>query len=441
MQLIVYTESTTPRLEYIFSTLLQGLGINDFIVTANQQIYLGYEGAKLNYSSSAKSKNEVWIVPVSLLFEQDIRPQTINISSWREHLVFYRSSGNDLPFDLFAASFYLLSRYEEYPPHSLDSYGRYSHENSIAYKDRFLQVPLINIWLKEFSQILLQTFPAFSLQPSAFSFLPTYDIDMGWSYLNKGWLRNTGGFIKSMLKGEWAMVRERASVLQGKQKDPFDIYKWLNELHKESPLKPLYFFLVAQSNKGYDKNNSPTNYNYQQLIKNHAADYHLGIHPSWQSGDDSKLIKQEIQTLEKISGKLIDKSRQHYIRMKLPETYRYLIEAGIKEDYSMGYGSINGFRASYCLPYKWYDLDKETVTPLVIYPFCFMEANSFFEQQSSAQEALDEMEHFYEVTKNVSGLLITIWHNHFLGSDKMFAGWKEVYQEFVRKHFYDKVFL
>jgi hypothetical protein len=231
------------------------------------------------------------------------------------------------------------------------------------------------------------------------------------------------------------MVRERISVLQRKLKDPFYSYEWLNELHAQTPLQPLYFFLAAGRNKGYDKNILPSNYNYKQLIKSHAAGYGIGIHPSWQSGNDKKLLNSEIETLEKISGKQISKSRQHYIRMKLPETYRNLIEAGITEDYSMGYGSINGFRASWCLPHKWYDLEKEITTPFIVYPFCYMEANSFYEQHFSANEALKEMEHYYQVTKDANGLLITIWHNHFLGTDKMFAGWKEAYEKFVLKYF------
>jgi hypothetical protein len=119
--------------------------------------------------------------------------------------------------------------------------------------------------------------------------------------------------------------------------------------------------------------------------------------------------------------------------MTMPATYRRLIDAGIKEDYSMGYGSINGFRASYCRPYKWYDLEKEQKTELTIFPFCFMDANSYFEQGYSSDEALKEMEHYYKITKQVNGLFITIWHNHFLGTDKMFKGWREVYNTMINR--------
>ncbi|MGI8637800.1 MAG: hypothetical protein ACR2KZ_20560, partial [Segetibacter sp.] len=116
-----------------------------------------------------------------------------------------------------------------------------------------------------------------------------------------------------------------------------------------------------------------------------------------------------------------------YIRMQMPTTYRNLINTGIKEGYSMGYGSTTGFRASFCLPFLWYDLEKEETTHLTIYPFCYMDANSFYEQQLSAEEALKEMTHYYNLTKQVNGLFITIWHNQFLGSDRMFSGWKEAY--------------
>ena len=72
----------------------------------------------------------------------------------------------------FAASFYLISRYEEYLPHEKDMYGRYAHENSLAYKERFLQLPLINIWHR-IGKIVKQKFATFNSDHASFNFLPT----------------------------------------------------------------------------------------------------------------------------------------------------------------------------------------------------------------------------------------------------------------------------
>ena len=118
--------------------------------------------------------------------------------------------------------------------------------------------------------------------------------------------------------------------------------------------------------------------------------------------------------------------------MNLPETYRKLISNGIENDFSMGYGSINGFRASYCLPYYWYDLEKNEKTNLLIYPFCYMEANSYYEQQYTLHQATEEIYYYYRVTKEVEGVLITIFHNHLFGTKRLFEGWKEMYEQFCR---------
>jgi hypothetical protein len=108
-----------------------------------------------------------------------------------------------------------------------------------------------------------------------------------------------------------------------------------------------------------------------------------------------------------------------------------LLAAGITNDYSMGYGSINGFRASIASSYYWYDLKKEEQTGLLIHPFCFMDANSYYEQNFSAEEALEEMVQYYQTIKQVNGTMITIWHNSFLGTCNEFEGWREVYQQFI----------
>ena len=431
--LLIYVVEKTNRVAYIFPILFNALGINNLKITTNTEQFKFHRGPKINYSNSPISANEYWVKPVRLLFEKTIQEQLIHCFKWKGEKAFYKTEGCDFPFDIFAASFYLITRYEEYLPHDKDLYGRYAHENSIAFKEGFLQLPLANMWMKEFGIELLKKFPFIEVKSPSFQFLPTYDIDIAWSYLHKGFFRNAGGFAKDFLQGKWKGIKERIKVLITGKSDPFDGFKWLHLLHEKHRLKPIYFFLLAAKNKRYDKNILPTNVRIKQLIQQHSKMYPVGIHPSWQSGDETLLLKKEIEHLQSISGKKITKSRQHYIRMQMPETYRQLIDNGIAEDYSMGYGSINGFRASFCMPFTWYDLQNDISTPLIVYPFCYMDANSFFEQQNTSLQALDEMNHYYKVVNEVGGLLITIWHNHFLGTEKKFDGWREVYEEWVGK--------
>ena len=430
MNVLVYCQKTTPRVEYIFSTLLATIGFHGVEFTNDSHFYAASVLPKINYSNEPITEKEVWIAPVDLLFEVGIKRQSIDCFNWLEHSCFYKVDNCSFPFDIFSASFYLITRYEEYLPHEKDMYGRFAHQNSMAFKQNFLQLPLVNIWLSELKKIIENLFPSVQLTPPVFRFIPTYDIDIAFSYLHKGFKRNAGGFISQVMKGKWSLAMERIQVLLRKKNDPFNCYDWLNELHKQHGMQPIYIFLLAQKNIGYDKNILPEKPAMMQLIKDHSAEYAVGIHPSWQSGDDEENLKKEINLLCKMTSMNISKSRQHFIRMTLPETYQKIIQQGISDDYSMGYGSINGFRASYCLPYKWYDLSQEKTTNLIIHPFCYMDANSYYEQHFTPEQVLVEMKHYYEITKQINGELITIWHNHFLGTDKMFEGWKEVYEEF-----------
>lgn len=421
---LIYASHTSPRLQYTCSFIFKEQLHIDFEVTTDREKFRQHTGVKINYSKTSITENEFRIGAVSLLFENNIQQQQIDCFAANGYKTFFKTEGVDCPFDIFATTFYLLSRYEEYLPYEKDMYGRYAHENSIAFKEGFLNLPLINTWLKDFTLRLKEKYSMFNTQFSIFNFVPTYDIDIAYSCKYKGWLRTIGGLIKSP-------SAERLKVLSGLQKDPFDAYDWLDELHQKKNLKPVYFFLAAQKNAVYDKNILPHQPAFHHLVKQHTDKYETGIHPSWQSGDNFLLLKQEKKILEQISGKHIAKSRQHYIRFHLPSGYRRLLEAGITDDYSMGYGSINGFRASVASSFYWYDLEKDEQTQLRIHPFCFMDANSFYEQHFSAEQAYDEAIQYLKICKEVNGTLITIWHNNFLGTAKQFAGWRECYEQFI----------
>lgn len=433
MSILLYSTQTSPRLSYIIDFFSKQINA-EITITTDIELFKSSDAVKINYSSSRITQLELWVQPYTLLFENNIQAQKIECLQWNDVKVFFKTE-SDIPFDIFSAAFYLLSRYEEYLPHEKDMYGRYAHTNSLAFKEKFLQLPLINLWLEELKKILRQKFSSFTIHHSPLTFLPTYDIDIAYAYRNHPFLKNTIGLSKDLGTANFKNYFQRFFAMIGIGGDPFDTYEWLNERHTKYNLHPCYFFLLAEKRSLYDKNLSPYTDAMQGLIKSHDTKYDIGIHPSWQSGDDVNILKKEISLLENITGKTVTKSRQHYIRMTLPGSYCLLIDNGIIEDHSMGYGSINGFRASCASPFYWYKLEKELQTSLLIRPFCYMEANSYFEQHYTAEQAAEELQQYHDVVKSVSGELITIFHNHFVTEQKEWLPWRNMYAEFLKRNF------
>lgn len=428
--MIVYSHTLTPRLQYIVDFLSEYYRIPIRVVCDEEKYLAHTDPHKVNYSYHRLLPGELWIHSHVLLFESTIRPVKIECFGLHGHKAFFKAEG-DTGFDLFAAVFFLISRYEEYLPHQNDSYGRYAHTSSLAFKESFLHQPLVNIWLEDFRTVLETHFTGLRLGKPKFSFQPTYDIDIAWSYRHKGFRRNTGAMFKLFFSGKWSSVMSRIRVLRGKQQDPYDAYAWMDNLHQRAGLKPLYFFLVAKQKGKYDKNIDVQKAGFQQLVQQAAANYTIGLHPSWASSDNQIILPKEKSWLENVSRQTITASRQHYIRFHLPTTFRRLIAIGIRDEYSMGYGTVNGFRASIATSFYWYDLKAEAKSPLRIHPFCFMDANAYYEEKKESKEALDEMLTYLDAVRVVNGTLITIWHNSFLGTDETFRGWREAYEQFV----------
>jgi hypothetical protein len=330
-----------------------------------------------------------------------------------------------LGFDLFSAVFYLLSRYEEYLPYSPDLYGRFPHEKSLAFQHGFLHQPMVNIWISKLADLMLRHNPELPIVKPEFQCRISYDIDMAWSYKHKGVLRNLIGFIKKPELKRWR-------VWLGLEPDPFDAFEQMDRVHENNQIPCIYFFLMASRLSRYDKNIRVFKKSMQKLIKSHAEKYDVGLHPSWRSHRITRLLAKEKKRMEGIIGKKIMDSRQHYVKWQLPSTFRNLIESGITNDYSMGYGSINGFRASAASAFFWYDLEKEETTHLRLHPFCFMDANCIYEQKLNVEESEKELMYYYQITREYGGAFIPVFHNPLLGSDREFNGWTSLWERFLQ---------
>jgi hypothetical protein len=332
-----------------------------------------------------------------------------------------------MPFDVFAAGFYLLSRYEEYLPHIKDRFHRFPAKESLAYKNGFLKIPIIEYWLKELVLVIQSKFPHFKPASRKFKFINTIDIDNAYCYLEKGLLRTVGAICRSLLQFDFNPIHKRIRVLLGKEKDPYDTFDYLLGIQKKYDFKSIYFFLLADY--GYnDKNIAHTSKKFQALVKTMADYVKVGIHPSWASNADTHKLSKEISRLEAIVNREVIRSRQHFLRLDLPTTYRRLIDLGILQDYTMGYASQVGFRAGTSLPFYFYDLDMEMQTPLILHPFAVMDGTLNEYMELPIDDAQYLVKELLDYVKEVDGVFISLWHNETLCDNRHWKDWRQVYE-------------
>ena len=429
--ILILTTDVTPRHSYIFGYLFRTFCGMECTFRDPAIVDTLPPGLPVINYSELPIEGTFHIRPHGLLSAKGIpsAPAFVDLSG---HLpFFYPCQDADHPFDMFSASFYLLSRAEEYHGKATDAFGRYHHIHALAYRYDFLDLPLIDAWMMDLREGLQQRFPSIRFRIPQTEYQLTYDVDLAWAVRSKGLPRLIGGLMKTGLKGQFQALMASIRVLRGRQQDPYDCYDRLDGLHSTFGIHPIYFFLLAKKLQGVDRNPDPDREEVKKLVRRHAGIYRIGMHPSWQSGDDPEIFRSEKKCLEQMIGQTVRRSRQHYLRMQLPNTYRQLIDQGITDDHSMGYGTINGFRASVSRPFPWYDLPEERETSLMVHPFCFMDATAFHELGMSAGEAYVQLEGYLKSVRAVGGCMTTVFHNSMLGTASLYDGWYEMYLRYM----------
>jgi hypothetical protein len=421
-KILFYSNQISNRLFYTVSLALNEILGLDVIFTQNKDIFINSNIPKVNFSDNPFDNNEIYFKPHPLIFESKINSHEFNDETFEE-------------LDVFSRIFYLVSRYEEYtaPPSVFDSHNRFTAAASLAKKLSFLYQPIVNQWIIQLKNTLNQHYPTLRITESTYNFQPTYDIDQAWAYKNKGYQRNIGGFFKDTIKGKVTHAARRVGALVGFINDPEYNFDYMEKLHKKHNLNPLFFWLLADHGE-FDKNIDWQNERLQSLIRRIAHKYAVGLHPSYQSNTSFSILKKEKERLEnilKLPPLSISRSRQHFLKLRFPETYRNLLKANILEDYSMGYADDIGFRAGIATPFYWYDLENEQVTPLKIYPFQVMEVTLQQYLELSPDEAIEKVKPLIAATKAVGGTFTTLWHNSTLSNMDEWEGWRRVYEKVI----------
>jgi hypothetical protein len=429
--ILIYTHKITPRIRYIFKHIFTRTLLIPVDFTVKVEEFVAHNGPKLSYTKVPLG-NEFFIKGNSLLFEQGVNDLEINVQKWDDVPCFFATgSKSAIPFDIFAASFYLISRYEEYLPHVKDIHGRYTAPESLAYNHGFLEKPVVDIWAYKLVAKIKEKFPDYKYQDRAYEYISTIDIDNAFAYKYKSFLRTFGGFVTDLFKLRLLDVWYRFTVLLSITKDPFDNFQQILKIIKTKDIKTIFFASIGDYTT-FDTNVSASKNRYRLLIKD-LVDYAVvGLHPSYFTMKNAALLKKEKERLENITNNPVIRSRQHYLRFNLPETYQQLIDLEIEEDHSMGYASRVGFRAGTCTPFYFYDLDFEIQTPLKVFPFAVMDTTLNDYMKLTPKQSLGKIRDLKNEVKAVNGTFITLFHNESLSNHLRWRGWRRLYESMIK---------
>lgn len=416
--LLIYTDCRLTKLEYILDFLCSEFLNCGFEITDDLDSFVAKNGVlKLNYSTTIIK--DVISIPFSSYFNE------FKIGLDFDFTEELKIIGDNCSFDVFAAAFYLLVRVEEYGSFVKDKHERFTSDQSILSRKKLLQKPIVDYWFMTLKNALEVKSNCKLDVNKGFQFKSTIDIDHIYAYAEKPMFVRVGGILRDTLSFKFGRLKDR--FLNSDPYNTFADIQYLNTKHGHE----LHSFILTAARGPFDKSFPPSHKAFKLRIKELSNYSTIGIHPSYASDSSAHNISKEKKELEVIVEKPINSSRQHFVKLEFPKTYRALIEAGVQHDYSMGYADRSGFRAGTSRIFKWYDLINDQITDLTVHPFQLMDVTLKNYEKLSPNQAVEKAASIISHCKRVNGMACLIWHNSSFYEREGWGGWKEVYENIL----------
>lgn len=423
--LLIHIDKITPRISYIFKHIcLRILGIDATFTTALEE-FISHTGPKLSYGKKPMG-NELFFQSYGLLEQQGFESFDVSVKKWGETYGFFSVfNSSALPFDIFAASFYMISRYEEYLPHLKDEKGRFMASESLAFQAGFLHQPVVDIWAYKFKSKLVESFPQLIFPNKKMTIHPVIVATQPFVYKFKGLLRSAAGYADDLFSGKLSRLVQRTKVIFGLKRDPSDTFKWLVNNARHSNFKFTVFFLLGNA-VNFQKGMNTHRQQFKLLLK-YVSDYkEVGLVFSYEVLSQYEKLKGERLRMENITNRSLKSSMNAEFLVNLPDIYRNLVELQVKRDFTMVFRDTVGFRAGTCTPFLFYDLDYEIKTPLVIHP-ATMTTYAF--QKRYAADIEKTVNSFLSEVEKVNGTFTIIFSNNDFSSEEENKVWRSILSE------------
>ena len=368
--ILIYTHKITPRLRFVVRHLFRRIMGANAELTDSVDDFVKHAGPKLTYARQPL-QSEFFIRSNELLFDRNIEPQDIHWRDWEGAPCFFElDARSSIPFDVFAASFFLLSRYEEYLPHQKDDLGRFrAIESVLSDRQGAMKRPLVDLWALKLKEALVKAFPGIEFKDREYKVNVIITAISAHKFSYRSVSRHVFESFIDLGKLRFTALSARFKTVILGHKDPYDNYLELHQPLSEMGVQLFPFFQYSRYDVN-DRNVSWSKSKYGFFLK-HINDYlEIGYLRSRLAIEDAGLFKLELKKMQQLLHRPLHKVVLSEHRILLPDAYQELVQEEVKEDFSMGYADVIGFRAGTCTPFPFYDLGLEVEQPLRVYPIC-----------------------------------------------------------------------
>lgn len=417
--MLIYVDQVTERLRYTFDFVFKQHGF-EYEFTNDRSVFSTATKVRLNYSEFPFEEVSQ-LKPSRLLFSEQIETnQTIKQANWNGCDSFSIDEVNDP----FASIFYVISRYEEYVIQKRDKHDRFQSVDSLLFQFGWLRQQIVERWVEAIFKAYLPNGIDQLKVTQLVTIIPSFDIDNTYAFKwKRGW-RKWLSIVKDTASRNHARLQLRKEVNNGSQTDPYDTYKRIEDISKTF-LNTRIFWLLGDYGE-YDRNISWRDSRHQRLIRLMNQVARIGLHPSYGSNYSDKKLYEERNRINQITETKIIESRQHFLKVSLPHTYRRLIAEGFKKDYSMGFADQPGFRLGTAHPVYFFDLELNQATDYTLIPFAYMDGTFNEYMNCSIEESKQIVQDLANEVKQFGGVFCFIWHNETIGDTGKWIGWSAV---------------
>lgn len=317
--------------------------------------------------------------------------------------------------DIFASSFFMLTRWEEYVNKNRDTHNRFPATESLALKNNFLHRPIVNEYIEMLWNIFKYLGYKGGRKQRKYELMVTHDVDMVQKYPHL--FSGVKEMIADVLKRRqitlaFHKLKLKTKVLFNKEKDPYDTFDWLMDLSEQISVKS-YFFFMGRGKTKFDNYYKTTDDFIQKLVKKIKKRGHfIGMHPTYDAYNNRSQMKREKEELEINLKTTIEFGREHYLRFEVPTTWQIWEDNNMKWDSTLSFADKEGFRCGVCYEFSVFNILTREKLKLKEKPLIVMEGSfSTYQRNIEPSKMEEKIKRLVETVKKYEGTFIFLWHN------------------------------